>query len=542
MIARRVVLPIVVLAAGILASCGGGAGGETPLAPGLQPPLPQTYRPSGLGASGAAFVHLFEWRWSDIARECEVWLGPKGYRGVQISPPSEHAVLAAAGYPWWQRYQTVSYKLDRSRSGTRAEFIDMVDRCRAAGVDIYADVVINHMTGTDNGVGSAGSAFTKYNYAAVPYGPADFHTPCAVTNYRDQANVQQCELVGLADLRTEQEAVRARIADYLTALHALGVAGYRIDAAKHMHARDIDAVLARVHAAAEAAGRPRPYVFLEVINNAGEAVGANDYFGVGYASGGASDITEFQYGYRVTDAFTGRNGATLAGLATLTDGLMPADKAVVFTDNHDNQRGANISYQDADYELAAIYTLAQPYGVVSLMSSYGFDRTTAAGRDAGPPGANGITLPVYADAPAAVSRCTAQLGSAQPGSWICEHRRPAIANMVAFRRVTAGLPTAAWQQIGTANQIAFARKNPAVAHGAGFVALNRESAARSAVVLTTLPSGRYCDIVSGSFVPGTGTAPAACTGAEVTVAGDGSATVSVPAHGAVALHVGAQPG
>jgi len=28
--------------------------------------------------SGAAFVHLFEWKWSDIATECESWLGPKG--------------------------------------------------------------------------------------------------------------------------------------------------------------------------------------------------------------------------------------------------------------------------------------------------------------------------------------------------------------------------------------------------------------------------------------------------------------------------------
>lgn len=24
------------------------------------------------------FVHLFEWSWSDVAIECEQWLGPKG--------------------------------------------------------------------------------------------------------------------------------------------------------------------------------------------------------------------------------------------------------------------------------------------------------------------------------------------------------------------------------------------------------------------------------------------------------------------------------
>lgn len=29
-------------------------------------------------------VHLFEWRWNDIAEECERFLGPQGYGGVQV--------------------------------------------------------------------------------------------------------------------------------------------------------------------------------------------------------------------------------------------------------------------------------------------------------------------------------------------------------------------------------------------------------------------------------------------------------------------------
>src|SRR4051794_31335573 len=63
------------------------------------------------------FVHLFEWPWPDIAKECTQFLGPKGYAAVQVSPPSEHAILA--GYPWWERYQTVDYSLEKSRSGTK---------------------------------------------------------------------------------------------------------------------------------------------------------------------------------------------------------------------------------------------------------------------------------------------------------------------------------------------------------------------------------------------------------------------------------------
>lgn len=34
-------------------------------------------------------MHLFEWSWEDVAKECENWLGPKGYDAVQVSPPTE---------------------------------------------------------------------------------------------------------------------------------------------------------------------------------------------------------------------------------------------------------------------------------------------------------------------------------------------------------------------------------------------------------------------------------------------------------------------
>jgi len=120
-------------------------------------------------------VHLFEWKWKDIAQECEDFLGPMGFDGVQVSPPQEHRIVNSGSNPrpWWERfdfyfyfyfylfyfyiifqkynkkknrYQPVSYKLV-SRSGNEAEFIDMVNRCNNAGVNIYVDAVINHMTG-----------------------------------------------------------------------------------------------------------------------------------------------------------------------------------------------------------------------------------------------------------------------------------------------------------------------------------------------------------------------------------------------------------
>lgn len=32
-----------------------------------------------------AMVHLFEWKWDDIAAECERFLAPNGFAGVQVA-------------------------------------------------------------------------------------------------------------------------------------------------------------------------------------------------------------------------------------------------------------------------------------------------------------------------------------------------------------------------------------------------------------------------------------------------------------------------
>lgn len=100
----------------------------------------------------SVIVQMLEWKWSEIAKECEDFLGPYGYGGVQTSPANENAIInhpsfnTAVERPWYERYQPVSYKLV-TRSGNEDQFKDMVDRCNKAGVRIYVDIVLNHMTG-----------------------------------------------------------------------------------------------------------------------------------------------------------------------------------------------------------------------------------------------------------------------------------------------------------------------------------------------------------------------------------------------------------
>lgn len=39
---------------------------------------------SNTQAGRTSIVHLFEWRWADIALECERYLAPNGFGGVQV--------------------------------------------------------------------------------------------------------------------------------------------------------------------------------------------------------------------------------------------------------------------------------------------------------------------------------------------------------------------------------------------------------------------------------------------------------------------------
>lgn len=467
------------------------------------------------------FVHLFEWKWSDIARECETWLGPKGFGAVQVSPPNEHAKITTPAYPWWQRYQPVSYTIS-SRSGDRAAFANMVSRCRAVGVEVYADVVINHMAGTD-GTSILGRSYTKYNYSGL-YTSSDFHwfapspdgCQAKITDYQNHWHVQHCELENLSDLRTETTSVRNKIADYLVDLYSLGVRGYRIDAAKHMYKDDISAILANVNSRVE----PDPYVVQEVIDPGGEAVSKTEYYATG-------DVNEFSYGSKLGEKFLNTNGQTISQLSTFgeTWGLAPSNKAVAFVDNHDKQRGHGgggtyVTFKNGTlYDLANVYMLAWPYGYPQLMSSYAWDNA-----DQGPPSdANGNTNTIYNNGENSAPNCF--------NEWKCEHRWRPIANMVAFHNVASANTTITnwWDNAG--NQIAFGRGDR------GFVVINRDATqALSRTFQTSMAQGTYCNIIVGDF----DSVAKTCSGPTITVNAAGQATISLSAMSAAAIHAGAK--
>lgn len=455
-----------------------------------------------------SFVHLFEWKWTDVAKECENVLGPAGVDAVQISPPQEHRLMP--GSPWFQRYQPVSYRLE-SRSGTRAEFVDMVSRCKAAGVDVISDAVINHMAQTlpynQSEAGSAGSQYQRYTYPGL-FSFSDFHhcgrySDSVIRNYQDRWEVQNCELLGLADLNTGAETVRTKIADFLNEQIDLGVRGFRIDAAKHISTTDVGAIVAKLNKS--------PFVFQEVIDQGGEPIASREYIDNG-------SVTEFRVGLTLGNLFRRGN---ISALETMGEGwgFLPPEKAVVFTDNHDNQRGHGgggwvLTYRDgAVHSLANMFLLAFNYGSVAIMSSYDFRYDSE-----GPPvTSTGETLPVYADD--GTTRCG-------KSGWVCEHRDNGVLALVKFRKAVGGAGVSDWWSASQGGQIAFSRQDK------GWFAVNIEPKPVAIRVSTSLRDGTYCDLVSSGDKPrGFG---GRCKGQVIEVS-NGMIETTIPALSALAI-------
>jgi alpha-amylase len=426
-------------------------------------------------------VHLFEWPWASIASECPA-LGAAGVAGVQISPPQQHISLPDKGFPWWQDYQPTGYQLT-SRRGDRAAFAAMVQACHQAGVKIYADAVLNHRQG---------AAFDELH-----------HCGHAIANYQDRYEVQNCDLVGLPDLATENTVVRRQLADYLNDLLMLGVDGFRIDAAKHIPAADLRAILALLTRPAR--------VYSEVLYTPAEPIQPTEYRDFG-------GTLEPRYAEKLARTFRGDSFTLLpdrlADLLPSNDSGAPgsAGGSVVYVDSHDTQRGTStLSYKEDRYPLAVAFMLAYPYGTPLLMSSFAFERF-----DDGPPSTpDGVTTPVECGprtSPGGLPTPQSRQGGAPRAGhgWVCEHR-PALA-MVGWRNRMAGAPLANWW--ATDDALGFARQ------GKGYFALNRAATPIARTVDTGLTPGRYRDVLGG---------------ASIDIDPTGKANLTIPALGAVAL-------
>eukprot|EP00928_Gymnodinium_smaydae_P042244 TRINITY_DN2846_c0_g1_i1.p1 TRINITY_DN2846_c0_g1~~TRINITY_DN2846_c0_g1_i1.p1 ORF type:complete len:1089 (-),score=180.98 TRINITY_DN2846_c0_g1_i1:31-3297(-) len=433
-------------------------------------------------------VHLFEWRWDDIAKECEEYLGPAGFNVVQVSPPAEHIL----GTTWSTRYQPVSYRLN-SRSGSEDMFVEMVRRCAQAGVAIMVDAVINHMASTfdmngqqcknDACKGFSGTLYGSREFwgSKSQQGPAaemavysmemfhhsagDVTSNCAWGPGTFDADRYLCDMRSLPDINTEYLPSQMMLLRYLFGLFEIGVTHIRIDAASNIYAASLNSIINRI---------PWTYVVQEfysqdLLNNLPALKNGH--------------VTDFEYGMHLASGgklFDDFNGDWVDTTSKFGDMLWhginqrwtPSEhEGLIFMANHDSQREAwqrdhppdpsshgyctytgpgsacsPIYKHGEQYNLAQLFMLAWPWSNnLRMLSSYAFSEFHQ-----GPPlvpSSNlnkSESLSVWTDQSARYpQRCkhtpdTSPVKDdwefAEDTPWVCEHRWTGVVGMVQFRR------------------------------------------------------------------------------------------------------------
>lgn len=438
-------------------------------------------------ARSDAGVQLFMFNWNSVAKECEESLGPSGISWALVSPPQEHINMEQ----WWVHYQPVSYKIE-SRLGTRDQFKAMVDRCKSVGVKIIADAVINHMAGSSYGTGWAGSNYEKFDYPGI-YSADNFHN-CGLTennqivDYTNREQVQNCELLGLSDLDTGSEIVQGRIVDYLKDLLSLGVAGFRIDAAKHISATELEKIFSEL---------PEDTIVMhEVIRGAGEDVQPEEYLSTG-------KLWEFSFSRAMTSFSVG----TVPNIDESLDTgyFLESEDAISFVSNHDTERnGSAVSPQSspAEFQLATIFMLASDYGTPMLYSGFTYQEY-----DQAPPiEESGLVLDANCD---------------NTSQWLCIHRSKPVLEMLKWRTETRGLPLSNFTHKETYSSWTKGNR--------GFFAINGSNFPLSTTLQTSLPAGKYCNLLTREA------SESDCPGNEIEVSSDGSVRVSMEPLSAIAL-------
>jgi len=86
-----------------------------------------------------AILHAFNWTYAEVAAKAPE-IKALGYASVLVSPP-----LKSEGSAWWARYQPQDYRLIDSPLGNTEDFRAMAAQLSSNGLQLYADIVVNHM-------------------------------------------------------------------------------------------------------------------------------------------------------------------------------------------------------------------------------------------------------------------------------------------------------------------------------------------------------------------------------------------------------------
>lgn len=349
-------------------------------------------------ASADVILHAFNWKYSDVtAKATEI--ANKGYKKVLVSP-----ALKSTGSKWWARYQPQDYRVIDSPLGNTQDFQAMINALRSKGVDVYADIVLNHMAneasqrsdlnypGTsilNDYAGNSGYYNNQKLFGNLSnnlFGAGDFHPAGCISNYDNVGEVQYWRLCGgngdpgLPDLDPNNWVVTQQKA-YLQALKNMGVKGFRVDAAKHMTNYHINSVFTN-------SIKSGMHVFGEVITSGGAGNASYEGFLKPYLDATGHSAYDFPLFEQIRGALSfGGSMSQLVDPSAYGQAL-PSSKAVTFTVTHDIPLNAGFRYlimDPTDEKLGYAYIMGRDGGVPMVYSDHnesGDNRWNQAYKDA----------------------------------------------------------------------------------------------------------------------------------------------------------------
>ncbi|GFN81679.1 alpha-amylase [Plakobranchus ocellatus] len=369
-------------------------------------------------------VHLFEWKWSDIEKECSA-LSLAGFCGVQTSVPTEHFVHTKP--VWWERYLPVSYRLV-SRSGNEEDFYRMVQACNAADVRVFVSLELNHMSpGSGPAYGGTYHEGNSLNYPGVPYNASHFHTDSDCSNpyltpQSPPEDMQRCSILGYPDLDQSNSYVKQTMVDLFNKFISMGVTGFFLQDAIHISPQDLQQIFDEVQ---NVPFGGRPFVTSNIVNTVPSTVEPSWYYPIGR-------VTDFTVSEKLGKAILEEDLSSLCDLFTSSGDLsrVPPEQSVVFVHEETYQRGRTpptvqvITYKNPDhYNLALSLVVASGYGIPKIMSGYEFEDA-----DQGPP------LDDRGNIRDVIKKTDEICGN----SWVCEHRLGVLKDAIAFSNEYAG--------------------------------------------------------------------------------------------------------
>ncbi|WP_435319197.1 alpha-amylase domain-containing protein [Haloarchaeobius sp. TZWSO28] len=201
------------IGAAILGTAGGAAA------------LSANSEPVSAAAGEDAVLQYYHTPWTEITGNMSK-VADAGYAAIQVPPPQKSKLS------WDDQdennhpplgYQPIDNDSFDSAFGTEAEYREMISTAHQHGVEVYADIVLNHMAYIGDG-----------EFDFPEFSRPDFHDCRSIDDWDDQWQVENCDLLGLKDLEQESSYVRGELKEYMGKIADCGADGLRYDAAKHV--------------------------------------------------------------------------------------------------------------------------------------------------------------------------------------------------------------------------------------------------------------------------------------------------------------------